>query len=609
MATLGYVRSAIVLASIAVLPLSLVAAAPTLTARLSHDVVREGETVDLLLRYAGGYPSEAPDVSALAKEFEIVGSRHSRRATVVNGLAESSFDWVVTLIPRGVGEVTVPAIRAGNASSLPLTLTVLDGATSTATGEAPDLFVEAEVEDDSPFVQGQVGYTVRVYDAIGMLQGSLSEPEAGGLRIEGASEDRSYETVSNGRPYHVYERRYAMFPQVSGKIVIPPVVLEAVVADRGRSRRSPSPFDDLFADPFAGLGGSLLGQMVNPGRTVRVRSDAVTLDVKPRPEGMDGRWFLPARSVELTESWKPEPPTFRVGEPVTRTVVVRARGAASEQLPALDIPAAPGTRQYDDGSANRTLAAEDGVVSILEQSVAIVPTSPGTVVLPRVEVEWWDVGADEARIASLPERTLEILPSSASAVAVAPASNGDRGAPEIADPGPDDSPSEAPGILNARVPAVGSWIVIIASIVVLAAGALVVPRLRRAEKGPTADRPRSRVRAVRTACAAGRPAEAREALLRWSRARWPEDHPLNLRAIAGKLHATSLAEAIVELDRVLYSRAPSASWSGSALWRAFDAARSRREPVPRSRGLTLPALYPETTCDPGATRAAGASTT
>jgi hypothetical protein len=31
--------------------------------------------------------------------------------------------------------------------------------------------------------------------------------------------------------------------------------------------------------------------------------------------------------------------------------------------------------------------------------------------------------------------------------------------------------------------------------------------------------------------------------------------------------------------------------------------------VPRSRGLTLPALYPETTCDPGATRAAGASTT
>jgi len=482
--------------------------------------------------------------------------------------------------------LTVPAIRAGDVVSAPVTAKVLERSVSAAEGDAPDLFVEVEVENDSPYVQGQVRYTVRVHDAVGILDGSLTEPEADDLRVELLGEDRTYDTSVEGRPYRVLERQYALFPQVSGSIVVPPVVLDAVVADSRRGRRS-SFGESFFDDPwgnFGGFGSSLFDRLMKPGRTVRIRSNAVELDVRPRPEGTEDRWFLPARDVELIEAWDPEEPTFRVGEAVTRTVALRALGAASEQLPEFDIPAAPEVRQYPDGSADRTVISEAGVVSILQRSVAIVPTTPGTVTLPAVEVEWWNVEADEARVATLPARTIEILASDVSSpveVAAAP----------------------PPGLGDAKVPAVGSWVSVALAVGLIVAGAVVATGRSRKRRPPETDasngtpvRTGSWTSSLRKACSADDPVAARHALMGWAKAKWPEHGPLTPGAVATKLEDLALAAVVAELDRALYARgrhpgAPS-PWSGERLWRAFKAARGGPS-TRRKLGPVLPGLYPD----------------
>ena len=473
----------------------------------------------------------------------------------------------------------------------------------TVAAAAPDLFVEVEVEDDSPYVQGQVRYTVRVHDAVGILDGALTEPEANDLRVESLGEGRTYDTSVEGRPYRVHERQFALFPQVSGPIVVPPVVLEAVVSDSRRGRRS----------PFGGSGSSLFDRLLNPGRTVRIRSDAVRLDVRPRPEGADDRWFLPARNVEVVESWDPEEPTFRVGEAVTRTVALRALGAASEQLPEFDIPGAPEVRQYSDGSADKTVSTESGVISILQRSVAIVPTTPGTVTLPAVEIEWWDVEADEARVATLPARTVEVLASDGSSpveVAAAPPASGAGAAPRpTATPDLGAAPSAldalvAPGVLGMKLPAVGSWVTVALAVALIVAGGVVATRRSRRQQvssgagGSTdiAGRSGAWTVAVRRACFAGDPAGARDALMGWAKTKWPEHGPLTPGAVATKLEDLALAAAVADLDRALYApgRHPGAPspWSGKRLWRAFKAVRGG-QPARRKLGPVLPGLYPD----------------
>src|SRR5581483_10984562 len=99
-------------------------AATELRARASQATLDEGDTFDLLLRAAGDPPSAAPDLSVLAKDFDVVGTRQSQRLSVVNGRSEASVDWIVTLSPRSTGALTIPAIRAGDATSEPIAIDV-----------------------------------------------------------------------------------------------------------------------------------------------------------------------------------------------------------------------------------------------------------------------------------------------------------------------------------------------------------------------------------------------------------------------------------------------------------------------------------------------------
>ena len=64
----------------------------------------------------------------------------------------SQTDWKV---------LTIPAIRVGSRSSLPLSITVNEPSQVTGAGSQRDIFLEAEVDSHFPYVQGQVLLTLR----------------------------------------------------------------------------------------------------------------------------------------------------------------------------------------------------------------------------------------------------------------------------------------------------------------------------------------------------------------------------------------------------------------------------------------------------------------
>ena len=593
------------------------AATPELRAELQHSQVREGEPVRLTLRTDAD--AEAPDLTPLEQDFEILGTQQSQRLQITNGRAESSRDWIVTLMPKHQGAVQIPAIRAGDAVSEPLELTVADATPPPSRNDAPDIFVESEVDDAAPYVQGEVRYTVRVFDGVGMLDGSLTEPSAQDLRVTPVGEAHTYETTVKGRRYHVHERQYAISPLRSGDVTIPGLTLEARVPSQGRrgDRSGGSLFEEMFGeDPFAGFPGggfdpSFMDGFFGGGQSLRLRSNPVSLAVRARPGDAGQGWFLPARKVELVESFSPEHPTFQVGEVVRRTLTLRALGASSEQLPRFAIPEVDGARIYDEGSRDRSAPSDEGTVSILERTVGIVPTRAGTVTLPAIEVEWFDVAAGEKRTASLPAHTIEVSPAAgqaspqqaaASAKAAEPAP---AAAPAAREPAAAQAPS--PASVSAPVPAAmeaeRTWLWPLAVVIAFGVGVgSAIVLLRRGR--PAASLPgvpagngdaslRKITRDLRRACDAGEALSAREALVRWARTSFPGITAITPAGLAERLGSARLAAAVRDLDRAIYAR-ESGGWRGTELWQAFREA-SRTDDVAGDDAPELRALYPDLT--------------
>ena len=649
------------------------AAAGSFEASVTPKVVDEGDPVRLTLRFGGDAPAAPPDLSPLEKDFEVLGSQQSQRVSIVNGDVEQTRELEILLSPKHGGEIEIPALRAGDLATAPLYLTVRDGSAGNAqgapgapsaasgagsapasgdvaarvarNGEMPGLFVDAQVDQAKPFVQGEVRYTVRVYDALGIREGALTEPSAKGVRIEPRGDTRTWEDVVGGRRYMVHEREFAAFPQSSGEVVIPPVVLQARVAEEpGRGRRSALEEmfgdDDEMAQMFAqmqrGFGGSILDRMMGSGREVRVRSNPVTLDVQGRPGGAAQGWFLPATSVALTQSWSPAHPAFRVGESVKRTVTLRADGASATQLPEIAPADTAGVKQY--AAKPETRATANGAE--LVQSFDVLPTAAGTITLPRIEIPWWDTASNTQRTAVLPEETIEILPAAgdapqqaaqspaaaaSSASAASRTKSADAASTGAAAIASDAKRSAASGASGAATSGDASDVRTFVSshptttagaaaalIALLGTSTWLVARRRREARGPvtpnaahattSAARANTRtgvrvparalVDGVHQACAANDARAVRDAIVAWGRAAFGDATSPSAAAIARRIGDPAFVRAVKSLDDSLYAP-QAAAFDGAGFRRAFDAARRATSSGSADAPEVLPALYPE----------------
>lgn len=331
-----------------------------------------------------------PDASALEQDFYVGQTSQLSNTTIVNGQISRSKTWTYVLMPKRAGDLVIPPVVVGAEQSNPLHI-VVTPQTNLVPGEA-DIFLLTGVDHAQSYVQAQILYTVKVYRAVPTRQPRLSEPTFGGVEvlIELAGEERSYDSVLNGKSYNVVERVYAVFPQESGELSISPARFEARVL----------------------RGGRITGRKV-------FESEAQTVTVNPippPPPGFPDAAWLPAKSLELAEEWSREPDGLPAGEPITRHVTISALGQLSTQIPVIEPADAPGIKTYPDKPELRVSAEPGGIRAIRKDQYALIGVSPGRVELPALELPWWSIGDGEWRVASLPSRQLTILPSGEAAL-------------------------------------------------------------------------------------------------------------------------------------------------------------------------------------------------
>jgi hypothetical protein len=545
--------------------LLLLPAQAAVRASFDRPQVIEGDPVILTIRKDGSAAGEEPDLTPLAKDFDIEGSSQGSQVSIVNGRRSDLTYWSIRLAPKHTGTFQIPPISIGKEQSNPLTLKVLEVPVQTAALPDQPLFLEMKTDSprDKTYVQQEIPLTVRLFYRDRLQQGSLSDPAPEKAVVERLGEDKQYRTLRNGQEYHVIERHYAIFPEKSGELRIPPVVFRGQVSSpsshNGAARRRGDLFGRFFgSSPFANdpffkgdfFSGSPFG---NPGKPVSARSQALTLQVAPRPAGYQGSQWLPAEAVTLEDSWSQTPPLFRVGEPVTRTITLQAKGLEASQISPLELPQPAGFRLY------ATLQGKNEE-TLLPQWQVQVQTGTGPIVEePSVQ---------------------------------APAVTADDNA--------STHPSvEGRGMIDTIK---RNWPWLLAGL--LAVITLLLLWRRSAEQHPpkrttatdsenrsTATRKeRFRARdALKQACEKGDPRAAATALLDLAAIYWPDSPPRNLGAIANRLKQGG--EPIRTLERTLYAPTD-LPWNSKELWEAVAHGLSEPEQHETISTGPLPPLYP-----------------
>lgn len=571
------------------------AAQAAVTARVDRSVVSEQETLRLVLESSGQQVQGEPDLSVLRQDFDILGSGKSSHVSIVNGRVDARTQWMVSLAPKRPGRVVIPPIRVGNETSSSLTIEVKAAPDTPVQGDSRDVFIEVQVDDPSPYVQAQVVYTMRLFHAVDLSGSQLTEPEAGHAVVRRIGGDVRYQTRRDGRTYWVLERRYAVFPQVHGKLTIESPLFTGKVPEQAQGGGIGREGFDIFDRFF------------RPTRTIRRRGPDLTLDVRLPPPKARGAGWLPAKHLTISEAWTPDPPVFRVGEAITRSITLTAWGADEAMLPELSQALDKSLKSYPEKPTLDSRAQDNNLVGRRVQAVTLVPTEEGRVSLPEVKVRWWDTVHDREQVATLPGRTVTVLPAGAQASKGSGWVGGSAAVPAAGAPeGRQVVPATPAGAPGAGAGSYWPWLLA----AVLSAGWLLTLWLWWRERRPASAwrwrrrtvaaiaEPRSVSKraarnALEAACHASDARGARDALLAWAKTRWPDVSPLTLMEVADKLADPVASPVIADLDRAIYTN-QDAAWNGPHFWELVSpvlGSQAPREKAARDEAA-LPRLSP-----------------
>ncbi|MEO0437771.1 MAG: BatD family protein [Pseudomonadota bacterium] len=357
-----------------------------LSATLDRYTIAMGDTVRLTLASDDKRDPGNADLSELEKRFEILQRSSSVRTEIVNGQRSQSKELTLELTPRAQGSFVVPPFVVDGIRSEALSVTV----GPKPRGQAPDQLVvfEAELDQASLYVQGQLILTLRIQQSV-----NLDSPSITDLTIENAYVEtlgqNSFQRTIDGQPWLVRELRYAIFPESSGELLIPEQTFSGRLASGRRTLFDSRP----------------------PGRLIRRQTEELRIPVRPRPASFPGTTWLPASRLSIEERWSAPLDSLRIGDSVTRTITLTGEGLQGAQLPPPGENLIDGLRSYPDQPSINNVSGERGITGIRTDNVALVAVRDGVFEIPAVEIPWWDTKTNTLKVATLPARQLLVAPA------------------------------------------------------------------------------------------------------------------------------------------------------------------------------------------------------
>lgn len=487
----------------------------------------------------------------LTKDFEILrvaGPNQNTKMSIINGQSsrEVSTSWDLVLRAKRLGTVIIPRIQINGSISEAIVIDVVPQTAEMKSKANELVFLETSVDTSEAYVQGQIIYTIKLH-YVDIITGEIpAEPKIENAIIETIESEKRYDTYVNNRRYFVFEKRFAIFPQRSGVLEIPRVTFTGSKVGRGFfSNREP----------------------------VMAFSETHSVTVKPKPEEFTAPHWLPAKSVKITEAWSSESKQLTVGEPINRNITITVDGQAATLLPAIDDIEIQGAKSYKDPEVQNQTITDSGIVATSKTTVGIVPTQPGKLLLPALELAWWNTTTNKMEIASLPAQAFSVEASSQPQAV----------ARNIEPSQPNQTLVAESATLRQPVAEGPNYWQLLAG-VLAAAWVITLMLLFKAQRRPTQtaveDTPTQLTsetalfNKLQEACKKNQATDARNLLFLWGKARLPSID--STRDLAAHYASDELLQEIVLLEQSLYSPSQQTDWHGKSLGDITQALRSIR---------------------------------
>jgi hypothetical protein len=336
--------------------------------------------------------------------FNVVGSGSSSQISIVNGDVTSVVVYSYRLQPYEAGDLVIEPISVTlggqTYSTQPITVHVSQGTGAAAAAPVPpnrqpasppattsteltgqDLFVEAVIDNPTPYVGQQVAYTFRFYQAADLWgQPGYEPPTFTGFWSEPQSDQQEVQVQAAGRIYRVTEVRTILIPSVVGPVTIDPARL------------------------------TIPGGLFRAGQTLQTKP--VELNVQPlptdAPAGFNGAvgQFTLADTVDTTLG--------KVNEPLTWQVTLSGWGNVST-APDPVWPEIDGWRSFESQATVHTEIRDGQVVGSRTYERLLVPSLEGESVIPSLEYVYFDPSTGQYETVRTEPIPVSIAPGAAGA--------------------------------------------------------------------------------------------------------------------------------------------------------------------------------------------------
>jgi hypothetical protein len=566
--------------------------AESVTATLDKQVVYESDVVQLTIRTDFPNTGQGPDLSLLKRDFDILSQSQNSQFRFNLGTSQSLSFWVISLMPKSTGDFIIPPIKVGDFESKPITLKVKTAQQLLDENGNPPVIIDLEVSQEQPYLQQELIISLKLYSAFALQNANISTPNHPNLVTERLADDQIHYEEVNGSQYQVITREYLAFPQQSGKLEIPPQKISAMI-------------------------NTNLGR-----RLIKAQSKAITLDVLPIPASYPSDDWLPATKVSLLNSLSPTS-EVKVGDTLIWQIDAFAEGALPEQMPAFAYSSTRDYKLYPQPAKFNSRKTDTGITGEQSIQIEVVPTTPGKLVLPEIEILFWNTKTRQLERTYAVPPTVEVTglalngtlnnaqakkllaPQTGSVAPISLAKPKDKNLEPEQDPLAStvdltiNDGSQSWGLKKILI----AILALIASITLMSAITLMVRKRKTTTDTKENDVPtlqvfaplntqdeKSAYQELIFACKSHDLKSLRGKSLEWARHRWGEDKINGLDDIKRLSESSTLSQLLMEAELIMYSNTGATDWDGSDLADALEEFYSG-EAKP-SQSSQLKTLYP-----------------
>ena len=347
------------------------AQSPPIRSEVDKTELKTGEVLTLTITVTAEGDIPADPTLPVILTANIVGRSRGSQTMRVNNQTTAELVYEYQLSPTVDGPLTIGAIKVTIDGTTyetdPITVEVHPGGSTRASQQplqppaevsteltGQDYYVEAEVDNRSPYLGEQMHYIFRFYFAVPFLQ-SYYEPDLTGFWALEDSKQRLPERKVAGRGYEVEEVSRVIFPTIAGPRTIGPAEL------------------------------TIPSRLSAPA--TRLRTMPVEIDVRPLPPGAPadfsgavGRFSISARTNGAGGA---------VNEPLTLTVNLTGEGNF-DLLPDPGWPDMPGWRTFDAAPETRYQIDDGVLIGRRTYERTLVPREAGDFTIPPVRFTYFD---------------------------------------------------------------------------------------------------------------------------------------------------------------------------------------------------------------------------